>query len=86
MTVAFFRDPTLAKGWMENLAMMRWETLGPMPKKDSRERFTSVASVKEKPFMKTWVGRGRLAFVDCEMAAQNAGGASKVFERLLYAP
>jgi hypothetical protein len=34
--------------------MMRCETEGPMPKKDSRERFTRVASVKLKPLMNTW--------------------------------
>lgn len=53
MTVAFFKLPTFAQGWMWNFAMMRCETDGPMPKKDSSDRFTSVASVKLKPLMNT---------------------------------
>jgi hypothetical protein len=39
MTVAFFRLPTFAHGWMWNLAMRLWEIFGPMPKKLSRERW-----------------------------------------------
>jgi hypothetical protein len=42
MTVAFLSAPTLAQGWMWNLAMMFCETLGPMPKKLSRDRYWSV--------------------------------------------
>ena len=44
MTVAFFNAPTLAQGWMWNLAMIFCETLGPMPKKLSSERYRALDS------------------------------------------